>query len=472
MKRPPQHNNHWSRGKVRFNHPPLEDTFGPVDGIFPMKAILSPDLGEEIILYWRDQTNFMEELRLIHPFRLFLKAGVTRNEFGPLAFLLFGVENPSCPSEYCSAIEMYVNPFSEEQIAVLRKLASQTHWHLFLIGQGSQQRGFYEFGNVYQMHEILDLVQEACGPVQMVDFLRAKELFMQEHTVDDLFRLESTPGIELPTPPPATPKVASTPPPMTQKLTTPPVVPKPESPPVVSKPMPQAPPTPKPIPPPTAPTPPDAFFLDHLNQWLVVTVNSTFPNAPGIHPWGTHAAAYLYNDHEAGISIRVTSFLVFSSDRYPRSTRDIMRDDGRRLIIRNETLQRLEVRPMSQPEHGALELPSRPEDMHFYEHPDYATFRKQAWLAPFRAPWYPDDVKFLVPPPAKLLQGFPKEMASKFRGDMVWGRVERLRPDGHLECTMLNDLDGGHELQAGVRVLVACYERDGKRGLFYTGRAT
>jgi hypothetical protein len=83
MSRLTQKHTRWRHGRTRFEHPPLEVFVGMADGFFPMKAILDPDVSEGVVLYLRDQTPFMEDLRRIRPFRLMLKAGAGRNEFGP-----------------------------------------------------------------------------------------------------------------------------------------------------------------------------------------------------------------------------------------------------------------------------------------------------------------------------------------------------------------------------------------------------
>ena len=180
----------WRHGRTRFDHPPLEDFIGPPDGFFPMKAVLDPDVGEEVVLYLRDQTPFMEELRHILPFRLMLKAGAGRNEFGPLCFMVFWIPTTADSDQAFAAYDVYLNPHSDVQLATWRELAAQSHWHLFLIGTGGEQRDFFEFENTFNLDETLDFVAEACGPLQLVDFNRAKAKFMQENSVDDLLRMQ------------------------------------------------------------------------------------------------------------------------------------------------------------------------------------------------------------------------------------------------------------------------------------------
>lgn len=71
-----------------------------------------------------------------------------------------------------------------------RSLAAQTHWHLLLIGRGNKQENFLEFENTYGLGEALDFVETACRDIATVDFNRAKERFMSENTIEDIFQLQ------------------------------------------------------------------------------------------------------------------------------------------------------------------------------------------------------------------------------------------------------------------------------------------
>lgn len=182
----PRRNTQWTQGKECFSHSALEDFVGRADGFFPMHANLNPTIGEEIVLYWRDQTRFMENLCRVRPFQLKLKTGMARNDFGPLAFLLFWVSNPDDPMQAFAAYDVYLNPHSQVQVDTWRQLAKQTQWHLFLVGEGGEQRDFFEFENTYALDDALDFILEACGPIPMVDFNRAKAQFMDEHSIENL----------------------------------------------------------------------------------------------------------------------------------------------------------------------------------------------------------------------------------------------------------------------------------------------
>src|SRR5262249_55371908 len=109
--------------------------------------------------------------------------------FGPVPFLLFYIPDPANDSQPFASYELYLNLGSDSQVTLWRKLANQTHWHLFLVGTGNQQEEFFEFENNFQLGESLDSIQAACQNIQMVDFDRAKAEFGDEYSIKDLYRM-------------------------------------------------------------------------------------------------------------------------------------------------------------------------------------------------------------------------------------------------------------------------------------------
>jgi len=185
-----QKQNKWRHGLTRFEIPALDDYMGMRDGFLPLPVILDPAAGEEVGLFVRDQTPFMDELSQTKPFSLMMKNGYACNDFGPLAFILFWVENPANPAEPLSSWDCYLDPKNETQMRLWRNLSAQTHWHLFLVGAAGKQRGFFEFENNYGLGGALDFFEDACRNIGTVDFNRAKERFMSENTIEDLFRMQ------------------------------------------------------------------------------------------------------------------------------------------------------------------------------------------------------------------------------------------------------------------------------------------
>lgn len=182
--------NKWLHGPTQFQNLSLDSHMGVHDGFLPLPVILDPSIGEEVALFVRDQTPFMEKLRQINPFRLMLKSGCARNNFGAIIFLLFWVQNPLDYSEPFAAWDCYIDPKDAVMMRLWRALASQSHWHLFLIGTEDKQENFFEFENDYGLNEALDFMESACSNIETIDFNRAKEQFMCENSIDEIFQME------------------------------------------------------------------------------------------------------------------------------------------------------------------------------------------------------------------------------------------------------------------------------------------
>lgn len=179
--------NKWRHGSTRFDIPDFGPVLNQFDGLMPFYVVLDPDIGREVVLILRDRTDFMNTLKATKPFQLFVKTGLVRNEYGPLGFLLFWIQDPKNPNNYVVAYDMYLNPTEEVQIELWSDLASQTHWHLILVGANEQQEDFFEFANCYGLDEFLMTVYEGCEGVEMIDFYRAREEFGQQHSIRQMF---------------------------------------------------------------------------------------------------------------------------------------------------------------------------------------------------------------------------------------------------------------------------------------------
>jgi hypothetical protein len=181
--------NQWQHGPRNFDLPDFDLLFGPQDGLFPLEIILDPKLGQEVVLFLRDQTPFMHDLKRLQPFQLFLKAGIGRNKWGPVPFFLFWVPSPEDNSVMFVGYDLFMNPNSPSQVQKWRALSNQTHWHLFLVGRANEQENFFEFENTFRLDDSLDGIQAAGAKVPMIDFDRARAEFMANHQVTDLFRM-------------------------------------------------------------------------------------------------------------------------------------------------------------------------------------------------------------------------------------------------------------------------------------------
>lgn len=146
-------------------------------------------VGEEVSLYWLDRTPFVHDLARIRPFQLFLRTGLFRSDFGPLMWLLFYVPNPQQNPQPFASMEYHINPSNNEQIALWRRLANQSHWHLTLLGAGNEVADFLEFENTFGLNEALDRMEEVCCGMRVTSFDAARQQFWNTYTMDDLYAI-------------------------------------------------------------------------------------------------------------------------------------------------------------------------------------------------------------------------------------------------------------------------------------------
>lgn len=181
--------NQWVQGKRSFDFPNLDQCMGSRDGFIALKAVIDEEIGEEVVLFIRDQTAFMEKLRLINPFRFMMKNGIAKTSYGNLMFFLFWVDDPGNKKKPISMWDWYVNPAEDYYADLLDKMSRQTHWHLFLVGQYNQQANFFEFKNNYKVSDVLELAQKT-GVIENTDEMKDAILeFQSNHTLEDMYHL-------------------------------------------------------------------------------------------------------------------------------------------------------------------------------------------------------------------------------------------------------------------------------------------
>jgi hypothetical protein len=67
---PVSKNNAWLHGPARFHAPRFPDGIDSVEGLLPMPAIINLEVGQEIVLYLKDTTPFINTLAKTRPFNL------------------------------------------------------------------------------------------------------------------------------------------------------------------------------------------------------------------------------------------------------------------------------------------------------------------------------------------------------------------------------------------------------------------
>jgi hypothetical protein len=71
------------------------------------------------------------------------------------------------------------------------ELAHQSHWHVFLLDERDEQRGFWEFTNTFHLNRTLEEISSYVTGIELIDFDRAKEKFISETSLEALHALTS-----------------------------------------------------------------------------------------------------------------------------------------------------------------------------------------------------------------------------------------------------------------------------------------
>jgi hypothetical protein len=182
-------NTKYTLGRGHFTMDSFPQELDHTNGIIPRPVISDLIVGEEIGLFWLDRTPFIHELAKIRPFQFFLKSGLFRSDFGPLMWMLFHVPNPNGKFQPFASVEYHLNPFAADQVALWRRLANQTHWHLTLLAAGNEVADVFEFENDYGLDNSLNILEEVCEEMTVTDFMLAKKEFWNTYSIDELYQM-------------------------------------------------------------------------------------------------------------------------------------------------------------------------------------------------------------------------------------------------------------------------------------------
>ncbi len=162
------------------------------DGLVPIPVVINLEVGEEVVLYLKDSTSFVETLAKTRPFNLRVHGGAARNRHGCLGFFVFWIPSPFNESVPIAIYDLYVNLQSEVLLGMWQEFAFQTHWHLLLLDKNGEQRGSFEFVNTFRIQEYLDAMQRYCHGIEVLDFDKAKAAFFEAKSLEDLFEARPT----------------------------------------------------------------------------------------------------------------------------------------------------------------------------------------------------------------------------------------------------------------------------------------
>jgi hypothetical protein len=184
-----QLNNKWLGENVAWA-PTLPSYLDEFSGVAPLRVVLDPRVGLETAVFIIDRTPFAHQIAQLKPFHLNLKTALVPCPSGPVFFMLYWLRNPS--GEGCFAsFEQTINPHNSVHLKPLQDLARQSHWHVFVVGQGNEELNWFEFENRFELDKSLSQLAGVVSDYPCLDFDEAKMEFQARFTMDDLFNLEA-----------------------------------------------------------------------------------------------------------------------------------------------------------------------------------------------------------------------------------------------------------------------------------------
>ncbi len=169
-----------------------------------------------------------------------------------------------------------------------------------------------------------------------------------------------------------------------------------------------------------------------VNSWVLVqdfapyilALREKFPEIPAEANAGI---GYVYIDHDAGISLKVECLCTIRSLKDPIAA-VLLLEDIASLKLRYSALKNLTLYQFTLGQIQDLGISPVPDWLKFYETPDLTLIRGLAWLDPFRAHGFFDDVMAVLP----LKDGNVPEL--------IWVRLQQYFDDtDRFHGTMLNE---------------------------------
>jgi hypothetical protein len=164
---------------------------GPANDLYVKAATIEPVAEEEVIFFLRDKAPTIKKLLRLKPLQLNSRVGSDRNPFGPVVWIVFWLGPAYDPDMSVVSHVKCLNPQSETELALWRRLAKQDSWRLFLVS-GDKMRDYFTFNNRndrFELGQNLESMVKARASVPMVDPVQAKETFLKQNSIKDLLNL-------------------------------------------------------------------------------------------------------------------------------------------------------------------------------------------------------------------------------------------------------------------------------------------
>jgi len=181
--------NKWRHGPTRFEIPDFGPVLDQFDGLMPFYVVLDPDIGQEVVLILRDRTDFINTLKATKPFRLFVKTGLARNQYGPLGFPAFLDSGPEKSKRLRGRLRYVHKSDGRSPDTALRGSRFADSLAFDSCRSKRRARGLFEFENCYGLNGFVSSVRHGCKGILMMDFYRAREQFGRENSLREIFEM-------------------------------------------------------------------------------------------------------------------------------------------------------------------------------------------------------------------------------------------------------------------------------------------
>ena len=182
--------NKWILGKAYFEFISIPNDFNSYNGIFTLNATLDKSIGTEVLLFIRDETDFIYDIAKVKPLKLLIKWGLFSTKYGPVMSLLFYIPDFRYKDRPFVMFDMHLNPVDHKFLIPYYNLSQQAYWHLFLLNNNNEQIEFFEFKNTFNLYHALYIVEGVCKDMKSIDFLKAQEEFKNKYSLEDLYRMK------------------------------------------------------------------------------------------------------------------------------------------------------------------------------------------------------------------------------------------------------------------------------------------
>lgn len=175
--------NQWRHGTKNFALPALPSemrTYGC--GFY--RVTFDADVGDEVIVFFREEPPHAEGLADVQPLTLLAHKGIVGTPHGIVAYIVWQIALGTPQETY---VETFLNPFQFGTLKLVADAANQTHLKFLAYDLGSQEVvSMVDFDNVFDLDQLLFHMAMNLGNEEEGDFSQAVQFIMANATVMDL----------------------------------------------------------------------------------------------------------------------------------------------------------------------------------------------------------------------------------------------------------------------------------------------